>query len=97
MELSGPVVKTYRAAWYGKPTLPLKVARSRYDDDLLSWDVLARDTPTRWVPIAEFATWRQAWGWALAQALYVRVVQKVEIIRYGGFDADGERVEVTRA
>lgn len=97
MELSGPVVKQYRAEWYKNPTLPLEVMRSRYDDDVHSWEVDARETPTSYVPIAEFATWQQAWEWALAQAMFVRLIQKVEIIRYRGFDENGNRLEVSRA
>lgn len=97
MELSGPVVKQYRQEWYKNPTLPLEIMRSRYDDDVHSWEVDARQSPTSWAPIAEFSTWRQAWDWAIIQAQYARQVQEIEVIRYGGFDENGERIEESRA
>ncbi len=64
----------YRAEWItaGRP-LPLEVSRSRYDDDIVSWEVLyweSQDVDGTGcqTPIAEFTTWREAQDWALAEA-----------------------------
>lgn len=51
--------------WKVAPSLPLEVYRSRYEDPMpRSWEVMAYETPTFSVPIAEFTEWAEAQKWA---------------------------------
>lgn len=73
-ELKGGVEQLYRAQWEaaGRP-LPLQVSRSRYDDSIVSWEVLWGETPNCDSPIAEFTTWDEALRWAIENAAANRV------------------------
>lgn len=58
-------------AWMGDPQLPLEVSRAHYDEPQPhSWEVLANETPTFSVPIAEFTEWAEAQRWAYAMSLW---------------------------
>lgn len=58
-------LEEYLASWMGDPQLPLAVFRARYDIPMPhSWEVMARETPTCDVPIAEFTEWAEAQRWA---------------------------------
>lgn len=66
--------------WMNAPTLPLEVVRAKYDMPFpRSWEVIAIETPTCQVPIAEFTEWDEAQKfaddmarWALSQGAWPR-------------------------
>lgn len=65
MRVSEKHLDAFLEAWLARPTLPLEVTRAKYDEPMpRSWEVLARETPTCSVPIAEFTEWSDAQAWA---------------------------------
>ena len=72
----------YLATWLADPTLPLGVSRARYENPMpRSWEVLAWETPTCDVPIAEFTTWEEAQEWANGMAIWASQ-RGAEVRRY---------------
>lgn len=78
-------LENYLATWLGDPTLPLGVSRARYKDPMpISWEVMARETPTCDVPIAEFTTWEEAQEWANGMSIWAsQMGAEVRRYRYG--------------
>ena len=82
MRIHDKYLDGYLATWLRDPTLPLEVNRARYENPMpLSWEVMARDTPTCDVPIAEFTTWEEAQEWANGMAIWASQ-RGAEVRRY---------------
>lgn len=72
----------FRSAWMGDPQLPLEVSRARYDVPMpRSWEVIASETPTCSVPIAEFTEWAEAQAWAVSMSAWA-ASNGAEVRRY---------------
>lgn len=83
MMIEHGIEEDYRAEWihHGAP-IPLEVIRSRYDDDIVSWEVCWHNSLWNGIsgssePIAEFTTWAEAHEWAERVAREVGGVYRI--------------------